>query len=95
MQSATSDTSPIGTRMVVVSDRSFLEILSRERIIGCYFGPGYNSWDSVQDWMCAHPRGRGLCPGTRHYQIYQACRQYQAERSRSKSWRPRPPLTSD
>lgn len=67
---------------------NYLSVLSQAGLIGGYYGPRYYSWTSVQDYMCQHPRGRGLRGGSRN-PIYLACRAFQADRSRSKSWRPR------
>lgn len=68
-----------------------LEILYREGYVGQYYGPGYHSWNAIGDLLARHPRGRGLRNSGVSRELYQACRVYWAERSRTKSYRPGEP----
>lgn len=71
-----------------MSHDTAMAILGRHHMIGGYYGPGYRSWHAVQGFMDQHPRGRGLSPGSSEAVLYEACRIYQAERSRTRRYVP-------
>lgn len=62
-------------------------LLAIKGFIGGYYGPGWKSINNIHGFMARYPRGKGIKAHERGLlDIYDACKIYVAEESRTRSY---------